>query len=281
MSEASSELTLPQDEGASAPNAEAPLSPLRTLTGVLIHPRATFEKLRDAQRGYWWVVFVLAVVAALVLALASTAAQRSTIQAFVASEGTTTDGVAVPANMAQTATTLMIVGGTVSGILSALFGYLLLTLIVFGAGLILGGKATFRQVFTMSVWTTLPYVVRSLVQAIASLVTGASPAPGLSGVLSIAETASMPLLNAILSRIDVYMVWSLVLLTIGVGVVYRLSKGKKLLIVAIYVVVTLVLIVASTALGSAIGNILPGGGASGGGGGGGGGGPRVAGGRRG
>jgi hypothetical protein len=279
MSEASSELTLPQDEGAATPDTEAPLSPLRILTGVLIRPRATFEKLRDAQRGYWWVVFALAVVATFVLALASTSAQRSTIQAMVQSGSV--EGVEMPANMAQTATTLMIVGGTVSGILSTLFGYLLLTLIVFGAGLILGGKATFRQVFTMSVWSTLPYVVRSLVQAIASLATGAAPAPGLSGVLTTAETASMPMLNAILSRIDVYMVWSLVLLTIGVGVVYRLSKGKKLLIVAIYVVVTLVLIVASTALGSAIGNILPGGGASGGGGGGGGGGPRVAGGRRG
>jgi hypothetical protein len=276
MSEASTELTLPQDEGAAAPDAEVKLSPLRTLIGVLIRPRATFEKLRAAKRGYWWVVFALAVVAALVLALASTAAQRSTIQAVVQSGSV--EGVEMPANMAQTATTLATVGAAISGVFSALFGYLLLTLLVFGAGLVLGGKATFQQVFTMSVWTTLPYVVRSLVQAIASLVTGAAPVSGLSGVLTIAETMSMPVLAAILSRIDIYMVWSLVLLVIGVGVVYRLSKGKTFLVVGIYVVVTLVLIVASTALLSSIGNMLGGGSAGGGGGGGG---PRVVGGRRG
>jgi hypothetical protein len=274
MSEASTELTLPQDEGAAAPDAEAKLSPLRILTGVLIRPRATFVKLREAKRGYWWVVFVLAVVAAFVLALASSAAQRSMIQAMVPSGGTTTDGVEMPANIAQTATTFVIVGSTVRGIFSALFGYLLLALVVFGAGMIQGGKATFKQVFAMSVWTTLPYVIRSLVQAIASLVTGASPALGLSGVLTTAESMSMPVLAAILSRIDVYMVWSLVLLVIGVGVTYRLSKGKTFLIVAIYVVVSLVLTIASTALLSSIGNLFSGGG-------GGGGGPGVAGGRRG
>jgi hypothetical protein len=277
MSEASTELTLPQDESAAAPDTEAKLSPFRILTGILIRPRATFEKLREAKRGYWWVVFALAVLAAFVLALASTAAQKSTIQAMIPSESV--EGVEMPANMAQTATTFAFVGATISGIFSALFGYLLLTLIVFGAGLILGGKATFKQVFTVSVWTTLPYVVRSLVQAIASLVTGAAPTSGLSGVLTTAESMSMPILAAILTRIDVYMVWSLVLLVIGVGVVYRLSKGKTFLVVAIYVVVTLVLVIASTALLSSIGNVLGVGGT--GGGPGGGGGPGVAGGRRG
>jgi hypothetical protein len=277
MSEASTEMTLPQDEGAAAPNAEAKLSPFHVLIGVLIRPRATFEKLRTAKRGYWWVVFVLAALATFVLALASTAAQRSTIQAVVQSGSV--EGVEMPANMAQTATTFALVGGTIGGILSTLFGYVLLTLLIFGAGMIQGGKATFQQVFTMSVWTTLPYVIRSLVQAVASLVTGAAPTPGLSGVLTTAEAASMPILAAVLTRIDIYMVWSLVLLVIGVGVVYRLSRGKTLLIVAIYVVVTLVLVVASTALFSSIGNALGGGSASGGGGGGGG--PRVVGGRRG
>jgi hypothetical protein len=256
MSEASTEMGLSQDDNAA--NAEAKLTPFRTLIGVIVRPRATFEKLRDAKRGYWWLVFTLAAVATILLAIATSAAQASMFQNFVPPEG-----AEMPANFAQTASTLALVGGIVGGVISTLVGYFFLTLIVFGSGLILGGKATFKQVFTMSVWTTLPYVVRTLVQAAASLVTGALPAPGLSGMLTTAETLSMPVLAALLTRIDVYTLWSLVLLAIGVGVVYRLSRGKTLIIVAIYVAISLGLVLASTAALSGIQNMFSGGGAGG------------------
>jgi hypothetical protein len=276
MSEVSTELTLPQDEDAEATdsNAETKLSPFSTLTGVIVRPRATFLKLREAQRGYWWFVFILAVVATIVYAVAISAPQARMVQSFVPPEGM--EGAEMPANLAQTTNIITTVFTVVGGVFSTLIGYLFLTLVVFGTGLMLGGKATFKQVFTISVWTTLPYVIRSLVQAIASLVTGAIPTPGLSGMLTLAESMSMPMLNAILSRIDVYMVWSLVLLVIGVSVLYRLSRGKVFIIVAAYVVLSLGLILAGSALSSGVQNLFTGGGGTGGGGGGpGGGGPRL------
>jgi hypothetical protein len=265
MNEASTELTLPQDEnaGTTDSNAEAKLTPFRVLTGVVVRPRATFEKLREAQRGYWWLVFALAMVAAIIYAIAVSAPQASMAQSFVPAEGAQVEGAEVPANLAQTTsiiTTVFTVGG---GVFSALIGYLFLTLVVLGTGLMLGGKATFKQVFTISVWTTVPYVIRTLVQAVASLATGALPTPGLSGVLTTAESLSMPALTAVLSRIDVYMVWSLVLLVIGVSALYRLSRGKTFIIVAAYLVISLGLILAGSALSSGIQNMFSGGSAGG------------------
>jgi hypothetical protein len=268
MNEASTELTLPQDENAGATDskAEPKLTPFRVLTGVVVRPRATFEKLRQAERGYWWLVFLLAALATIIYAIAISAPQARMVQSLVPAEGVQVEGTEVPANLAQTTSIITTVFTVVGGMFSALAGYLFLTLVVFGAGLMLGGKATFKQVFSISAWTTLPYVIRTLVQAIASLVTGALPTPGLSGVLTTAETMSMPALAAVLSLVDVYAVWSLILLVIGVSVLYRLSKGKTFIIVATYVVVSLGLILAWNGVMSGVQNMFSGGGTGGGGG---------------
>jgi hypothetical protein len=259
MSEASSELAFSQDSAAIAtdPNTETKLTPFRILSGVIIRPRATFERLREAKRAHWWLVFILTMVSAILLAAATSAAQASMMQGFTPPEGM--EGVEMPAAAVQSSPILTIAGTALGSIVSTLAGYLLIVLVVFAFGLVLGGKATFKQVVNVSIWTTLPYAVRGLVQAIASFVTGNVAVSGLSGVLTTMESASLPLLATVLGKIDVYTIWSLVLLTIGVSVLYKLSKGKTLIIVISYVVIALGLTLALNAAISAISSLFGGG----------------------
>jgi hypothetical protein len=255
-----------QSESGNTSNAasenEVALSPLGTLTGVVLHPRATFEKMRQAERGHWWLVFVITVLAVILLAVATTTAQSRMMQGFTPPQGVEMpEGAAASAGAGTNATSgiLRVALTLTTGIVGAIVGYLLQTVVILGLGLVLGGKATFRQIFRMAAWTTLPVAIRKLIQAITSLVAGATPASGLSAALTIQEAYSMPMLNTLLSNIDIYTVWSMILLGIGVAVTSKLSKGKSIIAVAVYTVIALAALLALNAAGNAISGLLGGG----------------------
>jgi hypothetical protein len=243
---------------ATAAENEIALSPLGTLTGVVMHPRATFEKMRQAERGHWWLVFVITVLAVILLAVATTTAQSRMMQSFTPPQGATIPEGATTSGAGTNATSgiVRVALALTTGIVGAIVGYLLQTVVILGLGLVLGGKATFRQIFRMAAWTTLPVAIRKLIQAITSLVAGATPASGLSAALTFQEASSMPMLNTLLSNIDIYMVWSMILLGIGVAVTSKLSKGKSAITVVVYAVIALGALLALNAAGNAISGLL-------------------------
>jgi hypothetical protein len=254
-----------QSEGGNtsiaAAENETALSPLGTLTGVIMRPRATFEKMRQAERGHWWLVFAITVLAVILLAVATTTAQSRMMQGFTPPQGTEIPEGAVVSGTGANATSgiVRVALALTTGIVGAIVGYLLQTVVILGLGLVLGGKATFRQIFRMAAWTTLPIAVRKLIQAATGLVAGATPASGLSAALTLQEASSMPVLNTLLANIDIYMIWSMILLGIGVAVTSKLSKGKSAIAVVVYAVIALAALLALDAAGNAISGLLGGG----------------------
>ena len=117
----------------------------------------------------------------------------------------------------------------------------------------LGGRASFKQVWRMSVWTALPDVLRTVASAIAVFATGGSPAPGLSYIFESAELQSMsPYLVEFLRGIDIYLIWSLVLLWIGLLATTQLDRTKSAAVTAAYWLLTLAFSLGLTALGQAL-----------------------------
>ena len=226
-----------------AANGETQPSPVETLGRVILRPRAAFERMRDAKRGHWWLVFLVTVLAVALLAIATTMVQARMFQNISLPAGATQPGQS---------TTLQIVITLATGIIGALAGYLFRGVIVFALGLALGGRATFKQVVRMAAWSTLPVAIRKLVQATTSFVTGAFSMSGVSGLLSTREATSMPMFNLLLGSFDIYLIWSLALLGIGAAVTSKLSKGKSVVLVMVYLAlavgVTLALNVASGAV---------------------------------
>jgi len=102
------------------------------------------------------------------------------------------------------------------------------------------------------VWTWLPYVLRGLLQTVYILASGQTIAnPGLSGLVlenrPIREMVVAPpspgqtLLAALLSRVDLFLIWNLILLVIGVTVVTRLPRRKAVLVtLGVWVLLTAV-----------------------------------------
>ncbi len=91
----------------------------------------------------------------------------------------------------------------------------------------------FGAVFRMSVWSTLPDVVRTIVTTIATLAAGQPVQAGLARLVAAPDAAALAmgptLLSAFLGGIDVYWLWGLALLTIGAAATASFSWRKGLL----------------------------------------------------
>jgi hypothetical protein len=274
----------PPAESATPPEVqEKPrVNPLHVLAGVLIHPRAAFERMRDTGRTHWWLVLVLALAVGLAGAYASTTTRGVAFQAQTPSAGVPAGGAAIAGGMpgmppgqggafpagqsggtqsvqpsAGAAFSVVAIGlSTFSSVAGALVGYLVCATVVFAMLLIVGGKTSFRQIFPVAVWSSLPLIVRQLVHAVVTLVTGRPSVAGFRGLLTTAELASMPLVGSLLGQFDIYLLWNLVLLGIGVAVTAKLSRGKSVAVVLAYVVVAAGLLILLSLGGQFIGQLL-------------------------
>ncbi|MBN1122787.1 MAG: YIP1 family protein [Anaerolineae bacterium] len=210
------------------------LTPFGTLIGVLFRPRATFAAMRDAERGYWWVVLVLGIISLVLVTVAVVPIEAKLTQDVLAAQQ---EGVQLSAEeQAQMEQTQAIFSsqamlgalGIVGGIVTMLIGFGARSGLLFLFGLAFGARVEFKQVWRMGVWTMLPGVVRNIASAIAVFVTGELPAAGLSAIYvsntEVAEASAA--LVAILGKIDIYIFWSLVLVGMGMVATSKMSKVK-------------------------------------------------------
>lgn len=222
---------------------------LRLLWGIIVRPRATLEYLREHEARTWWVPALLTVLLVVLLTLvgAPIVAQQ-TREAVIATQEQLGEqqgrelSAEQQAQMESIATSplIIVVFPTVSGVVGRVAGWLAWAGALYLAGMALGGRSTFGQMFRVVVWTWLPHALRGLVQTVYILASGQLIAnPGLSGLVQdnrpVAEMIVAPpdlgqiLLTAFLSRVDLFLLWNLILLVIGVRVATRLPRRKALL----------------------------------------------------
>jgi hypothetical protein len=240
-----------------------PFTAMMALIGVLFKPRATFRRMREAERGHWWVIAVIAAIVVVV----SVIVQSSITSVVVADQmkenfDVNGDGELSETEQQQLDQSLAIANSpvirfifpAVFGVIGLFVSYLVRGGILYLLGMAVGGRAGFRQVFRMAVWTTLPAVLRNLISTIMVL-PGGSSASGLSFIFTGEEVADLsPLLVAFLSGIDVYLIWSLVLIGVGLVATSQLSKAKGALVTVIYWLLTVAVTLGLVALGQVLGN---------------------------
>ncbi len=245
----------------SAGETPPPLTPWSALAGMLIRPRATFERMREGGRSYWWLMLAVTVVAAALLAYATTSVRMAAFQSFSAGAGsaatgtTAVQGSGPAASGASSSVTAILVSAGV-GVVGVLAGYVVCTVVVLGVGLAMGGSASFKHIFPVAVWASLPLALRDVVHAATTLVSGKTVSAGFSGLFTASEAASLPVLNTLAGQFDIYLLWSLLLLGIGIVVMTKLSKGKSAVVVLVYVVAAAGLLLASNWAMSALSGLL-------------------------
>ena len=221
----------------------------RLLWGMIVRPRTTLEYLNERGGRTWWLPALLAallVILPVVVAAPITARQSreavAAVQEQFGGEMPAEEQAQMEQAMSMAASPLItLVFPAAGGVVGLVVGWLVWAGALYLGSMALGGRSTFGQMFRTVVWAWLPYALRGLLQTVYILASGQLiPNPGLSGLVQenrpIGEIVVAPpslgqtLLVAFLSRIDLFLVWSLVLLVIGVVVATRLPRRKAVLV---------------------------------------------------
>lgn len=135
------------------------------------------------------------------------------------------------------------------GLLAALGPLLLVWVVRAGIlhllGLAFGGQNTYGSLFSTAAWASLPLALRTLLQII--FIAGTrSPVvgSGLAGLMTPAEqiiSGPAGFAAGLLSTVDLFSLWYVILLGMAMWVSGRLSRNKVLIIMSIYVVLSLLL----------------------------------------
>jgi len=215
-----------------------------------VRPRSTLEYLNEHGKRAWWVPALLGLLLVLLPVLvAAPITARQSREAFIAAQeqmGERFGGQQDPAQMERamsiaTNPLIITVFPAVAAVLGRIAGWLVWAGVLYLAGMALGGRTTYGALFRTVVWAWLPYALRGLLQTIYIAASGQLIAnPGLSGLVkqpqSVGEMFVAPpntgqmLCAAGLAQVDLFLVWNLILLIIGVTVTTRLSTRKAALI---------------------------------------------------
>jgi len=222
------------------------------LVPVLLRPRRTFSEMASELRASWLTPMLVLTATVFLVVLVS---------GYLKTRAATIGEVSMPPDwqywtpemqnnymQAQQATqgkTFMYVIPMVGAWTSLWLGWVLIAGLLHLGSTILGGRGTMQGALNIVAWSSLPFAVRDLLRVIYMLSAGhAIGSPGLSGFAT-----SAGFLPQLLSRLDVFVLWFIVLLIIGFAILDGLSRGKAIMDI---VVVLLVLLLAQAGLGTLI-----------------------------
>ncbi|MCJ7736276.1 MAG: YIP1 family protein [Anaerolineae bacterium] len=205
------------------------------LLGIVLRPRAALMKVDQRGGASWWLPLLLSLVmVVLPIAVGAPILAREARKAVTESQEQMAEqrGVEISAEQQEqiesiAANPLIIIGfPAVLAVIGQIVGWLLWTGALYLAGIALGGRSPFGSMLRVVAWGSVPVMLRGVIQTVSILVTGEMIAnKGLSGF-----AGESVVLNGFLSGIDIFAIWRLILLVIGIGVVTHLSRRKSVLV---------------------------------------------------
>jgi hypothetical protein len=225
------------------------------LLPALIRPRKTFTEMAAEARATWLTPMLVLTVTALLVVLVS---------GYLKTRAATMGEVSMPPDwqywtpemqnnymQAQQATqgkTFMYIIPLVGAWAGLWLGWVLVAGLLHLGSTLLGGRGTMQGALNVVAWASLPFAIRDLLKVIYMLSAGhAIGSPGLSGFAT-----SAGFLPQLLSRLDIFVIWYIILLIIGMAIFDGLARGKAVLDV---LVVILLVLSAQAGLGTLVSNM--------------------------
>jgi hypothetical protein len=245
-------------------NNNPPLrSPAKFALSFLIHPKDGFQKIASQPRGSWFTPMLIVSLAAIFCLLAIGWLKQQAAMTGIPSLPPDFDYF-TPEQQAQYLQSAQATQGItfvyVLPIIGSLFGIWLGWLIVGGTlhfvTTLLGGRGETGISMNIVAWASLPLAVRNIVRLIYLVISHKLiESPGLSGFISTTDSNWSLVLISILGMIDIYLIWYVILLVIGVRATTGLSARKSVGSVIIALLFIFGLQVAAQFLISKIGNL--------------------------
>jgi hypothetical protein len=217
---------------------------------LLFRPRQVFQAMTSESRATWLTpMLVLTITAILVVLVAGYLKTRAAMMGEIQMPRDWQFWTPEMQNnymQAQQATqgpVFMYVMPMIGSLTGLWVGWLLLAALLHFGSTLLGGRGSMQSALNIVAWASLPFAVRDLLRIIFMLSTGhAIISPGLSGF------ASNPgFLTQLLTRLDIFLLWQIVLLVLGLAITDSLPRSKA---VAGVVVIMLLVLLAQAGLGA-------------------------------
>ena len=227
------------------------------LFGIVDRPTATFVAVLARRKWWMWAIPLLVIL----LCMAVMIVARAPYDVELARQQMQRQLDSMPADQAQavraggmetfTSLPFILATGLGVGAVALIIGVVAQAAVLYFGSLVAGGEVNFGQVFTMSVWTRLPSAVNSLTLAGFTLIAGRTVRyAGLSALVAVGDLMKdgrNPMV-ALLGQIDLFWLWHLLLVGLGLSVVARFSRLKALVLTLIYAVLSLAVVVLPTLL---------------------------------
>jgi hypothetical protein len=209
---------------------------------MLLRPRRGFQEMASEPRATWLTPMLILTITA-ILVVVATGYLRS--RAALMGEVTLPPGWEfwtpemqnnyMQAQQATQGPVFLYVMPMVGSLSGLWVGWLLLAALLHFGFTLLGGRGSMQSALNIVAWASLPFAIRDILRIVFMLSEGhAIASPGLSGFVSTPGFVSQ-----LLTRLDVFLVWHILLLIIGFAVADGLSRSKAVMGVLLVVLIVL------------------------------------------
>ena len=226
------------------------------LIPIFIKPQQTFNDLGSGERATWLTPMLALTISAILVVVVS---------GFMLSRAASSAEVELPPDwefwapevqenylQAQQATQgplFTYVLPLLGSLVSLWVGWFVFSGVLHLVSTILGGRGSLRGALNVVAWSSMPYLIRDLLRILFMVFAGHSiTSPGLSGF-----AGDSGFLSSILSRTDIFLIWYILLLGMGVAISEGLPRGKAYAGVIAIVIIVLLIQAGIGAVGSSFG----------------------------
>ena len=131
----------------------------------------------------------------------------------------------------------------VGALLGLWLGWLILGALLHFGSTLFGGRGSMQSALTITAWASLPFLVRDGLRIVYLLITQHPiQSPGLSGF-----TSNAAFVSQMLSRLDLFYIWSIFLLIIGFSITDNMPRNKS---ISNVLIVSILLLLVQSGIGS-------------------------------
>jgi hypothetical protein len=223
---------------------------LPRVRAMLLRPRPVFQEMTSESRATWFTPMLVLTITSILAVL---------VAGYLKSRAAMMGEIPLPPDWefwlpemqenymrAQQATqgpTFVYIIPMIGALTRLWLGWLVLAGLLHFGSTLLGGRGSMQSALNVVAWASLPFAVRDVLRIVYMLSVGhAITSPGLSGF-----SATSGFVTQLLTRLDLFMLWHIVLLVIGLAITDGLPRAKA---VAGVLVVILLVLLAQAGLGT-------------------------------
>jgi len=210
------------------------LNVMQRIVGIFMSPQKTLEDI--AAKPTWVVPLVLTVIVSIVITqvlvpvLISDAQNNESWQKMISNPDLSPEQLDQMQTMQKKG--IENFAAIAAGVTVAFYTLLGAAILLFVANILMGGKANFKQIFSVFAWTGVIGILGYLVRMFLSLSAGTMQVY-LSPAIVMPDSAKETFLFKFLAGLDIFIIWRIILLALGLTAIYKFTYAKSFVTLAL------------------------------------------------